>query len=417
MKALIAFLAMSLVAGYASAQDSYYGDGLDVGLQEEIRRESGDWSDSRDKRKRRRGDYVEVEEDYYPPESQRVIINNNSRADLNSYQGTRTDVQQQPITYVEASPLADSRAEQIRKARQNAEVNTEQKIVEKLEHSRLQDEKRRAERLFGDRWGENEPQQAPAYPQPAAQTQVQQVVPSVVTVAEPKPVETVQVDLGNKTKAEVHDNYDYDKDDFINSLYISGGLGMAEYSDVDNIQGNMATGFSVGSIVSENLMVEGAFVYSNYYIDEYWSPNFFKEMDQYNFSLSAKAYLPAGRLRPYVGAVGSYVHRKYADRTFDNSYGYNSYGNHSQSSGQTTTNAFDLGLTAGLDFDLTDSFAIGSGFTYMTNVINKSENFLRDYYGQGGYGGYRSYNSAPPNTEPVEELDYYMFTVSGKLRF
>ena len=39
-------------------------------------------------------------------------------------------VQQQPTTYVEASPLNESRAEQIRRIRQEAELKTEEKIVE-----------------------------------------------------------------------------------------------------------------------------------------------------------------------------------------------------------------------------------------------------------------------------------------------
>src|SRR5438045_3203689 len=42
----------------------------------------------------------------------------------------------QPTTYVEATPLEESRADRLRKARQDTEVQTEQKIVEKLEQSR-----------------------------------------------------------------------------------------------------------------------------------------------------------------------------------------------------------------------------------------------------------------------------------------
>ena len=58
----------------------------------------------------------------------------------------------QPTTVIEASPLTESKAETIRKARQDAELATEQTIVEKLEMSRMEDEKRRAEVLFGDKF-------------------------------------------------------------------------------------------------------------------------------------------------------------------------------------------------------------------------------------------------------------------------
>jgi len=64
---------------------------------------------------------------------------------------TRT-VQKQPTTVIESSPLGESRAERLRKARQDAELQTEEKLVERIEHSRLEDERRRAEVLFGDRF-------------------------------------------------------------------------------------------------------------------------------------------------------------------------------------------------------------------------------------------------------------------------
>ena len=74
-----------------------------------------------------------------------VIMNSNS----NSNTAAAVAPVQQPTTIVEAQPVQESRAELMRKARQNAEVSTEQKIVEKLEESRLREEQqpRRAERL------------------------------------------------------------------------------------------------------------------------------------------------------------------------------------------------------------------------------------------------------------------------------
>ncbi len=83
-----------------------------------------------------------------------VIILNNQR------------LQEQPTTVVEASPLMESNAERMRKQRQGLEVNTEQRIVEKLEEARMEDERARAERLFGTGCGTAKPAPAPA-PAPA----------------------------------------------------------------------------------------------------------------------------------------------------------------------------------------------------------------------------------------------------------
>src|SRR6185312_2601845 len=83
----------------------------------------------------------------------------------------------QPTTVIEASPLTESGAEKLRKARQEAELYTEQNIVQKLEQSRLEDEKKRADVLFGDKFNQlNNQQNAQAAPAVvAAPVAVQQV--------------------------------------------------------------------------------------------------------------------------------------------------------------------------------------------------------------------------------------------------
>ena len=75
----------------------------------------------------------------------------------------QSSVQKQPITVVEASPLSASNADSIRKNRQEEEMRTETRIVEKLELSRMEDEKKRAQVLFGDKFDalNNKDQAAP----------------------------------------------------------------------------------------------------------------------------------------------------------------------------------------------------------------------------------------------------------------
>ena len=79
-----------------------------------------------------------------------VIMNSNTSTNTTPSSASSAAVSQ-PTTVVEAAPVTESKAELMRKARQGEEVKTEQKIVEKLEESRLREEQQRAERLFGNK--------------------------------------------------------------------------------------------------------------------------------------------------------------------------------------------------------------------------------------------------------------------------
>ncbi|MBV2168346.1 MAG: hypothetical protein KUL82_06530, partial [Bdellovibrio sp.] len=114
------------------------------------------------------------------PVSGQPIYILNQATPTSTAQLQQSQIQKQPTTVIEASPLSESRAEQIRRARQDAELQTEQRIVEKLEQSRMEDEKKRAGVLFGDKFNQldNGQQQQQAVQQPvyAQPVQVQQVV-------------------------------------------------------------------------------------------------------------------------------------------------------------------------------------------------------------------------------------------------
>lgn len=129
----------------------------------------------------------------------RVVILNNANATTatNTNQSGQQGqaVQQQPTTYVQAQPVSESRAEAMRKAREHAEVQTEQKIVEKLEQSRLDDERDRADRLFGNRFESPEQKPAPA-PAPVV------VAPAPVAVVAPAPVKEDKSDKATNVTIE-----------------------------------------------------------------------------------------------------------------------------------------------------------------------------------------------------------------------
>lgn len=408
-KTLLCFVAI-IAAGNVQAQDI---ESLDVELQSV---ESNGRSTTRSKQ------VVEVEQQRVAPPNGGVWIVNSQGGSQASNTNASTQESQlvnQPTTYVEASPLSESRADEIRKARQGAEINTEQRIVEKLEESRLKDEKRRAQRLFGNRWDSMSDDNVDVEVK-----QVQQQVQSQPQVIQVVPVHAVEdkknKDWEHEREREARENQKIEeaKSEIISEIrsqsikeeakvelkesskvYVGGTLGVAEYSDVGNMQGNGAAGVVIGTLMPNGLIVEGSFLYSNYYIDEFWMQNYFKEMDQYNFNMAVKYSPLKGMFQPIIGGTAGYTYRNYTDRTPGLTGG--------PSEDEIATNAVDLGILVGLDLALTDSFTLGTEYRYSRNLVNRSES---DFINRGDL-------RRPEYTTPIEELDYYMLTVNGKFTF
>ncbi len=381
------------------------------------------------RRRTRDGEVVQVQEETTASPSQGVVIlNSNTNTNVNK----ADSVLQQPPTYVEASPLTDSRAEQLRKARQAAEVNTEQKIVEKLEVSRLKDERDRANRLFGDRWQKPEGHQSHhgQHPQVPVYGKYEQPVQTV---------EVVRVEDDDRRKHRGHDKEDLEsvKEEIIEAVkevqsekmtleqvkpqhkpkpkwYMGGVLGISEYS-ADNVEGNGAAGFSVGTMTTHGVIVEGTFLYSNYYLDQWWTYDFFKEIDQYGYGLSVKYSPFIGNFRPYGGGHVAYTYRKYTDRTYDYCCGTSNRQDPRRQSGsyryptdeEVTSNSVDFGFLIGMDFIIGDAFVVGAEYKYSMNMFNKSDS---DFINRGDL-------RAPGNAEPLEEVDYSVFGLTGKFLF
>ena len=168
---------------------------------------------------------------------------------------TQSNVQTQPTTFIEASPLSDSKADYIRKNRQDEEMKTESKIVEKLEQSRMEDEKKRAAVLFGDKFDN---MQNGASVQTAAQ-----LAPA------PQPVQPIIVEereslTRDAVREEVRAALEDDSSAIvapIESRYFSGSAGMGYYPDVQNVKGNYSLGAAFGTRY-DFFMVEGAFLMS-----------------------------------------------------------------------------------------------------------------------------------------------------------
>lgn len=329
--------------------------------------------------------------------------------------------QQQPTTYVEATPSPESRTEQFRRARQDAEANTEKILSEKLEESRLVDERRRLEKILGNTIEgsaiNTEPHQQQQQQQQNTQGQGYNSVQKVQVINEAPRTFGQENDSMIKEKLEKVHKSDLDLVQEVEEseataakqvaavaavntrqYYLGGTVGSASYVGVANVQGNLAAGVTFGSILPSGVSLEASFMYSNFYIDEYWwNYPYFRELDQYSLGLGAKYNFSFGIVKPNFGGLISYTYRKYFDR------GYYSYGYSNDS--EVTSHAIDLGLTAGVDVDITETFSLGFEYRYMTNLANRADS------------DYLTSRSVWREGQPVERTDYNFVTLTGKLRF
>jgi hypothetical protein len=277
-------------------------------------------------------------------------------------------VQKQPTTVVEASPLSDSRADNIRRSRQDEEMRTESKIVEKLEQSRMEDEKKRAAVLFGDKFETLQNSQA----QPAAA--VAQPVQAPATQIQPQPIviqqnETLTRDAVREEMRAVLDENEKAVVPLLQQKYFSGVAGIAQYPDIKAIQGNYSLGAAFGTRY-DYFLVEGGFLFSNYgilgasYLD---NNNFVRmadfEMNQYQGMLAAKYQLLSGFVRPVLGGLVSYSYRSYSATTST------TYGSAGTEFG--TSHAIDLGVIAGVDLEFNDKMSVGVDMKYMFNMSSR----------------------------------------------
>jgi hypothetical protein len=301
-----------------------------------------------------------------------------------------------PTTYVEASPLVESRAEQLRKQREAAEMNTEMMIVEQLEKDRIDAERRRAQKLFGDKLQDDTEHQQPQVviaptPTPAPQVHVVES-PAVAN-------EVIQEDIHElkslvqelKTTPVVEETSAYDNGKF--TLSVSAGI--SEY-DASNIKSVYALGFSAGMELNDGFIVEAGYISSSYDIT---SVNNFSliEMNQNNIFGALKYRILDGRISPIVGGIASYNYRKYNDKFFGAYVG------------EVTSQAIDLGLYAGAMVDVSQNFSVGLDLTYMFNLSNRTD-AQQVYDPYGGFGGY-------VGGKLVEETNYYLMGVNATLKF
>lgn len=323
--------------------------------------------------------------------------------------------QKQPTTVIEAAPLTESNAEKLRKSRQDAELSTEQSIVEKLEKSRLEDEKRRAEVLFGDKFNTlAAPVQAPkAEVQPVETAvvipaQTVAVAPVVVSTAEVKKEEKMDREaIRGEVTAVLSELKSKEDEKPKTTSYLGLLVGSGDYPDAVNVRGQGSIGVALGRKFEDRLVVEGSFLYSNYsveqrdgscMVDVYGQTQCYPritEMNQYSTSGLVKYQLLDGMLRPEIGTLLSYTYRTFSDTQF------------ALSDDSVSSQALDMGVMTGASLEITKSFALGLDFRYMWNLTNKVDSGFQKSYVQPYL----------KSEKPIERLNYYTMSISGKATF
>ncbi len=344
---------------------------------------------------------VKAQEIQAAPSSQAgsVVVNQNQPQQFQQAQGQPIYIlQQQPTTNVEANTVRETKADVLRKQREEVERQNEMKLIEKLEDERLNAEKDRAERIY------NNPQPKPE-PTPAPVTQQQQAPVPVVVAPQPEviqpapqPVAAVQTIKIEEVKEEKKE----DKTRF--SIGVMGGIG--SYTSVSNVSGAYAIGGLVEADLANRISIEGDVTYSSYDVKNanassyysYYSYNtaLVTTLNQWNIDGVIKYKFLRGTLTPVAGAILGFTRRDYSDRV---NYGY--------SNSATGSNAFDGGLMAGLDVRASDNLTVGADVRYLMNISYRTDNPLA--YGVG--------NSSYIGSVPLESLSYAIMSLNTKLSF
>ncbi|MDZ4676181.1 MAG: outer membrane beta-barrel protein [Oligoflexia bacterium] len=301
--------------------------------------------------------------------------------------------QVQPATTVEAQAIRESKADQLRKQREDMERQTEDRLTQRLEDDRILSEKERADKLFAPAAAPVQQQQqvvvqpvATPAPAPAPVQQQQQIV------VQPVPVENSVVVKTEDTKPVELEQQ---------SKFRVGGLaGVGSYPSVSNVNGAYAAGVAADLQMPDRFGIEASFMYSSYDIKNvtpcyycYSGQSLVVTMNQMNLSGAATYGILPGRVTPVVGAIVGYTRRNYTNRV---SYGYT--GNTAISG----SNAFDGGLLVGVDISATKKLSVGADVRYLWNISYRTDDALAYTYG-------------PQVGSPIEGLNYYFATLNLKL--
>lgn len=327
----------------------------------------------------------------------KVVILNNQQVeqDQKAKHDQNAWMLNQPIVRVMGTPISTTYAAELKKSRQNAELQTEQKVVEKLESSRLRDEQERLKKLFGG--GTFAPKQVIA-----SHSQV-------VALKGNKPVDKSELYAEVVTPVQ-EENKD--------SVYVGvhGGQGLNLTRALEGINSYGSVGFSFGAVDESGLMMESSFFYTNHQLTDttdldnnYSNTPVTEDMDQFSGFLSVK-YTPfSRRFQPYIGVTLSYSYRIYSGAMtyFCQTAQYDEYCGKG-----AKTNSVDFGANIGMDFKL--SKKVSFGFNMLVNVQNLYNTRLKKEYSYVDEYDYSGDYSTPVKPE---ETNWIIASINAKLYF
>jgi outer membrane protein W len=288
----------------------------------------------------------------------------------------------------------------LRSSRKQLEVQNELKVVEKLETSRLEDEKTRADRLFDNKNDTESDAKKEVIVEKVIMTNSEQ------NKTESLDREAVRSEI-RQTLASLRQD-EVIQDSEVGKTYFSALLGLGNYYDVANVRGTYSLGFSIGQMTRTNLAVEGSFLFSEFDVEQrdggYICDYFYgciqypriTRMNQYQGNITAK-YIPfQGAFRPFIGGSVAYTYRTFSDVQF------------AIPNNDAQSHAFDVGLVAGLELQVSQDFSLGFDFRAFTNITSRATN----------QGLQRSFSRSVYNSDtPIESLDYTQMGITGKFLF
>lgn len=309
-------------------------------------------------------------------------------------------VHQSPATQIEAAPLANSRADQLRKARQDVEVQTEQAIVEQLEASRLEWEKKRADALLKNISKQDDvvPAQPAVQAIPVEQAAPVVVVPAAVTEQQKANDAAASAEI-NALKQDIKD-LKQKNDQPKSESYMSLGFGMPNYRNVINLKSDASFGLSLGVHSPNNVVFEGSFYYSSMRIERPTTSVFggipeIDNVDQYNGIAAVKYTFVKSKMRPLLGALASYTYRDYSFAQCVISC-----------PPKSSSHALDAGFLIGGEVDVSDTLSVGVEYQYLRNLSNRLVAPIQP-----------SFTFAMYPTGRLEESEYSLFTVRARFAF
>ena len=243
-----------------------------------------------------------------------VIINSNEN-------------QSQSVT---APALTPSKASELRKAREDAEVSTETYILEKLEAGRLKDEQERVDKLMG-----------------GSQSQTPVIVEEKKSL--PAPEEEPKWHFGEKT-------------------FVSLGGGYVKYLGPRNVESTIWPAFfiSLGGYAEDYFIFDFTGYYSTHFITDKNKGDL--RVQQISGALSLKFSPLKGKLKPYAGVVGAYTTRRYQSLT---AYGEVMDDPYKRIGTKEWQQAFDVGPTLGVDVALGPRLGFNVGVWWLFNVYTE----------------------------------------------